>query len=845
MQLACPDPLRVASRVWPTMRSGWNLTVVCKATFLLLPGESPLHEPPEPLYEDDRYWEDTRAHSLTVASDIVPYKPRADIVLVGSAYAPGRVPARSIMARLVVGEVNKSIEVFCDRVFGQDGQLREGPPIQRASLRYEHAAGGPDSWNPAGLRHDAPPDVYGRVQLPNLQPPGLHVSRREDVIAPIGFGPIAPLWPWRRERLGQHAGSWAYDRWWRQPLPQGFDPAFFNVAPRDQQVAELHDNERIVLENLHPDHPRLITSLPGARPRAVVERGSRGWEEVPFLCDTLWIDTDRGICTLVWRGRVALSHEEEAGRVVVSLERASTSAGPHSRRSAPDWRASTGAGSPAVDVARTTGEDFGEDAEESDGTRTVAGPVPSVHGAVLPFASANVPSSSARAGDAPSSAQGRSPAEAGNDGLPFVRPTAAPAPTGARIEGSPPASSRNAPPPPPMVAMPPVVDPIAPPASSTPWAWVGAGEEPAQRASIGQLAAGKTPASVQEPPVAKADVPSEPAAVVRIDEAAAKRGWKPAVAGDGKGGGGSPPLVALAALGGGVAGSSPAVGAAWPAEPNSVTRNPAPSPGMLAPKAVIELLWHEPAAMARIRRQPRWKEIIGQLKGKAFEDELSGDSPPEKRQEARDRRDVAGLLARGEAVGMPGIEAAIAGAVTEDGTFVPPLVLVSGELEFPFDELETLKATMAALSPLASGDKRLKETLDTTEELLKTPWLKGASGIAEGLTAKLKEVYGQGSRMLPPRYLENHTERILLEQRAYQKRTVLGKVCIRSLLAVPGAQGGIPVYLPESLGQELPSFQRLAVRMIGEVRGKVDQHEVQEVAVRGLAVGRAGGVGRR
>jgi hypothetical protein len=194
---------------------------------------------------------------------------------------------------------------------------------------------------------------------------------------------------------------------------------------------------------------------------------------------------------------------------------------------------------------------------------------------------------------------------------------------------------------------------------------------------------------------------------------------------------------------------------------------------------------------------------------------------------------------------MAGIEAALASAVTEDGTFVPPLVLAAGELEFPFDELETLKATMAALSPLASGDKRLKETLDTTEELLKTPWLKGASGIAEGLTAKLKEVYGQGNRMLPPRYLENHTERILLEQRAYQKRTVLGKVCIRSLLSVPGAQGGVPVYLPESLGQELPSFQRLSVRVIGEVRGRVDQYEAQEVAMRGVAVGRARGLGRR
>ena len=34
----------------------------------------------------------------------------------------------------------------------------------------------------------------------------------------------------------------------------------------------------------------------------------------------------------------------------------------------------------------------------------------------------------------------------------------------------------------------------------------------------------------------------------------------------------------------------------------------------------------------------------------------------------------------------------------DDGTFEPPLVVVSGELFFPFDELETLKATLTAVS---------------------------------------------------------------------------------------------------------------------------------------------------
>ncbi|EYF01218.1 DUF2169 family type VI secretion system accessory protein [Chondromyces apiculatus] len=325
--------LRVASRIWPTARGGWNLTLVCKATYRLQPGESPVHDTPEPVFEDDTHWNDDPTRSLAIASDLAPFKPRADVVLVGSAHAPRGVPAASIVVRLVVSDLDKSLEAFAPRAWTQDGQLREGPRVTKVSLRYERAAGGPGSWNPVGVRADAPPDAHGQVPLPSLQPVGLHVTCREDTMDPIGFGPIAPTWPSRRDRLGRHAGTWPHDRWWEQSLPEGFDPGFFNVAPRDQQIAELHDNARLVLEHLHPDHPRLVTSLPGLRPRASAARPGRLAEEIPLRCDTLWIDTDRGLCTLVWRGRLSLSHPEEAGRIVVTAE--GTGASPASSRAEP------------------------------------------------------------------------------------------------------------------------------------------------------------------------------------------------------------------------------------------------------------------------------------------------------------------------------------------------------------------------------------------------------------------------------------------------------------------------------------------------------------------------------
>ena len=889
MHVTSASPLRVASRIWPTQHHRWTLTIVCKATYRLQPGESPLHDTQDPPHEDDTYWDDDPTRSLSVASDFAPFKPRADVVLVGSAYAPGQVPARSILARLIVGDLDRSLEAWCDRAWTQDGQLREGPRVPKVPLRYERAAGGPDSWNPVGVRPDAPPDPYGRVPLPNLQPPGLHITRRDDFIDPIGFGPIAPTWPSRWDRLGRHAGAWPYSRWWEQPLPEGFDPAFFNVAPRDQQLPELHDNERIILENLYPDHPRLVTNLPGLRPRAIAERDSVGREEIPLLCDTLWIDTDRRQCTLVWRGRLSLNHAEEPGRVVVTLEHAGVPLPPWTpETAAPEPLASdipptqprlAIARAPAVDT--TSAAELIDPNEINEGAQllhTRAAPFEAVPNAspVLPFA----PSSPVSTPGAPSS---------GPAGLPFSRPTDAVVPSSphattgtivpvasseaaqsplpfSRSPESPPhlaapPSVPLAPPPPPsvpiapppLVTRPPQLDPIAPPLTPGPWGAPDRGPDPAQRASIGQLATAKdtglSPPSIHASPppplpIRPASPPEPPP--TPMDDAAAQRGWKPVTRGDAKTSSpASPPLVANAArAGAGAAPNAAAAAYARPAaEPSSPAARHAPAP--TPPREAIELLWYDPAYAPRIRRQPGWKEIMAQVKPHPLDDDYPGDAPPDKRQDLRDRREVFGLLARAEPTDLRGIEAALTNAVREDGTFVPPLVLVSGELEFPFDELETLKATIAAVMPFVAGDKKLKETVETTEQLLQTPWLKGANSVAEGLTTKIRETFAQGNRMLPARYLESHTERMLLEQRAYQKRTVLGKSCIRSLLTTPGSTEQVPVYLPESLGQEMPAFLRFGARMIAEGRTRVDQYESHPTALKATVLGRVLERGRR
>ncbi|HZF56774.1 MAG TPA: DUF2169 domain-containing protein [Polyangiaceae bacterium] len=338
--------LRTGSIVWQTRAGAWALTVACKATYRLLPVESPLAEEQDEINEEDTYWNDDDARSLSSASDLAPFKPRADVLLVGYAFAPKGQPVRVLPVRLCVGEVDKGIDVWCDRGFMLDGRLLEGPRFTKMSLRYERAAGGPETTNPAGIRFDAPPDMYGMVPIPNLQPPGRHVAWRGDTFEPIGFGPIAPAWPARADKLYRHAAEWSHRTWFDRPLPEDIDPGYFNAAPRDQQVDAIRANERILLEGLHPEHPRLVTSLVEVRPRAVVERPGQAHEEIALSCDTLLIDTERALCTLLWRGRVGLRRPNEVGRVVITEAGGAAGKAAHAgMKAAPDPSAVPGAGS--------------------------------------------------------------------------------------------------------------------------------------------------------------------------------------------------------------------------------------------------------------------------------------------------------------------------------------------------------------------------------------------------------------------------------------------------------------------------------------------------------------------
>ncbi|WP_437326044.1 DUF2169 domain-containing protein [Sorangium sp. So ce381] len=285
------------------------LAVVVKATFQLEHKRAMSPLPPAPIVAADvragRAAADPRA-AISAAAEMAPFLPRADVLLGGHAWARGRSPAPLVPVRLRVGLdaavlLDKALHVYGDR----GGNGRGAPqPFLAMPLGYERAPGGPaDPDNPAGVDPRA-----GRA--PNI------IDPRQPTRA-AGFGPIAAHWPARQRRLGNADPRGVQAPW--PVVPDGFDWAYFQAAPVDQQTPYLRGNEWILIEGMHPDLDRIEAWLPGPVAEARVAFGGAAQPQaLPLVADMLVIDADRWLCSLVWRASAVLPGEEALAGVRVT-----------------------------------------------------------------------------------------------------------------------------------------------------------------------------------------------------------------------------------------------------------------------------------------------------------------------------------------------------------------------------------------------------------------------------------------------------------------------------------------------------------------------------------------------
>lgn len=797
MDITSLCPLQVGALYWMPREGSHAMTVVCKGTFDLAPGPARLADVQDFPNDEDNHWDDDPTLSVYAPSDMAPFKRHADVVLVGEAFTPGANPLPSLVARMIVGPIEKAIEVHQTRFFDSSGELQKGEPFNRMPLRYERAGGGPHSINPVGLSPESERDPYGRLMVPNLMPVGTTINKPTDYVEPVGFGPIAASWEARRTLLGRHASTWSDRRWNGQPLPNDIDGGYFSCAPSDQRLDILSDTERIVLEHLHPDHPRLVCHLPGMRPRAFVEKGGSA-RPLELRPDTLWIDTSRAVFGVTWRAHLELDSPRQRGRILVALEDESR------KLTWADVRELATGGSPSkatVPDEPTSDEPSPPNKPNElpfkpkiDDEHTVVGVMSATRGEALPAFMAEDSESRRR--------------RASSQSLPQVAAQG----RGGRTSQIPIVSKEDRSP-----------------------SWLGA-----QSQRHGNAA----PTSTDDYARGTPSTPPAPVDLSQSQELPAASPWAASTPSE------APPAPHAAAA----MPMMPAPSAIRPPNPAQAFQPPAhhlePAPAvsidrLARPKGqeIVELLWFHDEVMAQIDEQLAFDRLLADLRAgdEAPYEPIDFDDvpPPDEPVEVRQRREIVAIMTQGHVTMAASLEPTMMNSVDDSGSFEPPIVLMSGRLHLPFDELETLKATLAAVTPMTAGNLELAETVKTIEELMKTPWLQEGSGeVAKNLTDKIRSLFKKGDRMLDPAYLDDHTDRILLDQRRYQHRTVLGEEHIRGLLAPSSSRERIPTYIPIALANDLPMFKSFPARVIAEAHVQQDQYEHHQACLKVRAFGR-------
>jgi uncharacterized protein YjbI with pentapeptide repeats len=312
------------------------LSVIAKRTFQIDTdgGLTPIGEDDQPPAIGDLFRDDEPTAPLLYPSDIVPFKAKADLTLTGAAYAPAGSPCKVLDVEFGLESAPRRLRIVGDRVRGVDALGRptatEPMPFASMPLAYDRAYGGPGfHQNPAGcgfVPGGMDPAAVQGLPLPNLLDPAHDHAGAFDQPSVVGFGPLNPHWSGRRAFLGTYEADYAETLW--PCFAADFDWEYFNAAPEAQRFPKpLAGDEVVVARNLNADNPAMRIVLPAWRSRAFALVSSQPDEaptlsEVGLALDTVHVDLDAMLLSLVWRGHfeVSSSRYPEVQRIYLARE---------------------------------------------------------------------------------------------------------------------------------------------------------------------------------------------------------------------------------------------------------------------------------------------------------------------------------------------------------------------------------------------------------------------------------------------------------------------------------------------------------------------------------------------
>lgn len=296
-----------------------------------------------PIATTDEYYNDNFTGSTRIESDLVPFKTKADLVVVGNAYTPEKKLVRILDVALRVGRIAKIIRVFGDRFWFFPTRLAMIPvisdpePFSQMPLVYERTFGGIDfkagKWCKEnlvgrGFIGKKSKNSIHEMPLPNLEDPKNLITSWDSHPRPVGFGFYGRSWQPRAGYSGINDENYQLEE--ETGLPKDFRFDFYNGAHPDLQVpGYLQGDELVEMRHFTPDG-YCSFRLPGLRPvisvtrqsyknqsseissykpelsgfgnMAMISDSSKNNNIINSALDTLVIFPDERVFYLVWRG---------------------------------------------------------------------------------------------------------------------------------------------------------------------------------------------------------------------------------------------------------------------------------------------------------------------------------------------------------------------------------------------------------------------------------------------------------------------------------------------------------------------------------------------------------------
>jgi hypothetical protein len=298
------------------------LVVAIKGTFNIPPlrQQVTLTDVQKPLVEADSFTGEPGFSAPLYEVDYAPVKPRCDVLLNGSAYAPGGKPVSRVEVTLGIGPMFKSFAVTGNR-FWEAGNLTISPGypslFECIPVSYNTAFGGVDNFHENEQKHSAwmlnpvgcgyhkllARELVEGSPMPNTEELKRPITMPNGTYTPMAFGPLGRSWDSRREFAGTYDQDWLDNH--APFLPPDFKEAYYQAAPADQQIPYLQGAERVFLENLTPEGQTSF-DLPEIEMPVVFFYKNGEQAKQQAVIDTLILEPDEGLFTLTWRAMMPL-----------------------------------------------------------------------------------------------------------------------------------------------------------------------------------------------------------------------------------------------------------------------------------------------------------------------------------------------------------------------------------------------------------------------------------------------------------------------------------------------------------------------------------------------------------